>query len=154
VPLHSGAPRSDSHAMKSFGLAVEPLCSGKKVLNKAAIMNENSNPGIMESASSARHRENCQNKPTAERSTVVEKEPRAQPEVENEATCAARPGWEPDDPRPARRAESSVDRSAHPGSYSSPTIVPQSSPGGGGPAMHRHWGELDSGWLDSPPSRI
>ena len=46
MPLHSVASGSESHAMKSFSLAFEPPCSGHKELNKAAIMAENSNPGI------------------------------------------------------------------------------------------------------------
>ena len=52
---------------------------------------------VTNQGSSARQKENCQNKPTAERSTVVEKGPRAQGLVGNKATGEHRPDRESTD---------------------------------------------------------
>jgi hypothetical protein len=65
-----------------------------------------------EQGSSAQHQENCQNKPTAEGSTVVQKGPVAHGLVESEATDEHRPDRESDDSWPAGRPAASGDESA------------------------------------------
>jgi hypothetical protein len=104
--------------------------------------------------SSARQEENCQNKPTAEGSTVVQKGPVAHGLVESKATDEHRPGRESDGSGSARRPAASADESARSDWHANSMVAPRSSPGGGGPPIDGYWGELDSGWLDSPPGRI
>jgi hypothetical protein len=72
---------------------------------------------VTDPGSSARHEENRQNKPTVERSTVVEKGPRVDGLVRNEAKGAHRPDRESDDSGPARRPAASVDECARSDSH-------------------------------------
>jgi hypothetical protein len=109
---------------------------------------------VTELGSAARHEENCQNKPTAERPAVVEMGPCVEGPEGNEATSAHRPDRESDDSGSATRPAASVDEGARPDWHANSMIAVRSSPGGGGPPMDRYWGELASGWLDSPPGRI
>jgi hypothetical protein len=67
--------------------------------------------------SSARQKGNCQNKPTAERSTVVQNGPGAPGLIGNEATSEHRPDQESDDSGSARRPAASADEMARSDSY-------------------------------------
>jgi hypothetical protein len=72
---------------------------------------------VTELGSAARHEENRQNKPTAERSTVVQKGPRALALVGNEATDEHRTDRESDGSGSARRPAGSGDESARSDSH-------------------------------------
>jgi hypothetical protein len=93
---------------------------------------------VTDPGSSALQEENCQNKPTVERSTVVEKGPCVEEPEDNEATGVHRPDRESDDSGPAKRPAGSVDESVRSDSSADSMIAPRSSPGGVGPPMDRY----------------
>ena len=115
---------------------------------------ERGQDGVAAGDQSIRHQENCQNKPTEGRSTVVGQGPRARKLVESHARSALRTYRESHDPASARRPAASQEENAHSDSHANSTVATRPRPGGGGPAPDRHRGQLQSGRLDSPPGRI